>query len=103
MFGISGHKRVPATVSTDGSVTTAINVRQWNHVSIEVPTFSDGCVTATANIKCLVAKNSTDTFRPVKEMGVYSSASGIEDWEIPSSTGDFKKLTLELVTPSLIR
>jgi len=92
MQGLSGHKTIIATIATGGSVTTAINVTQWNHVSIEVPTYAVGCVTATANIKCLVAKNNTDTFRPVREMGVYSANSGIQDWEIPSSAGNFNAI-----------
>jgi hypothetical protein len=87
--GITGHKRMTATVATGGSLTTAINIAGFNSISIEAPLFSSGCVTATANIKCLVARNATDTFRVLKAQGVYSAGSGILDWEVPSTTGNY--------------
>ena len=88
MQGFEYHAIQTATIATDGSITTAIHIGGANRVSIECPTFSVGVITATANIFVHVANTSDGTFRILRDMGTYSANSGLQQWELPSSTGN---------------
>ena len=92
MLGHFGHKVIAATVATDGSLSTAIYVAGANRISIELPTFAAGVITATANVFVLVSNTSTGTFRRLCDMGLYSSSSGLQPWEFPSTTGNVNVL-----------
>jgi hypothetical protein len=89
MYGLSGHSVIDASIATGATSSSALFVGGYNHVAIEIPTFSVGVATATANVYVQVAQTSTGTFRRVKDMGVYSASSGIGDWEVPSSIGNY--------------
>lgn len=88
-MAVYGHAIKNAFITTDTTVSTAINISGFNKVGIEVPTAEIGLYTATCNIYIQVAQNSDDTFRRVKEQGVYSAGSGIFDFEVPSNIGNF--------------
>ena len=92
MFGFYGHKRVPATVVTDATFTTAINVQGANRVAFEIPTFAAGLSTASANVYVNVCNSATGTFRRLKDVGIYSASSGIQVWEVPNGAGDYTVL-----------
>jgi len=89
LLGQYGQKAIPATIGTDASISTAINVTGFNHVAFEIPTFAVGINTASANVYCQVAANAADTFRRVKDVGIYSSNSGIQTWEVPLGVGGY--------------
>ena len=89
MFGTERHKVIAATFATDNTFTTAIYIGGANKVAFEVPTFAVGASTDSCNVWALVANSETDTFRRVKDMGAYSSNSGLEDWEVPSGIGNY--------------
>jgi len=82
------HQIIAATFTTNQSVCSAIYIGDAKHVALEVATFANGLITATANLYFQVAKNATDTFRRVQAQGVYSGNSGIYDLEIPSTIGN---------------
>lgn len=83
------HQRMSATIGINSMTAEAVFIGEARRVSIEMQTFAVGLITATANIYCQVANADTDTFRRVQDMGVYSAASGIYDWETPSGVGNF--------------
>lgn len=89
MFGFNRHQSLVATISTDNTFSTAINIDGANKIAIEIPTFDVGLSTDSANVYAVVAKTANGTFRRVKDMGAYSASSGIQDWEVPSSIGNF--------------
>lgn len=82
------HQKISATIGINSTVAEAVYIAEAKKVAIEIQTFANGLITATANIYARVALNESDTFRRVQDMGVYSANSGIYDWEIPSSTGN---------------
>ena len=87
-LGRYGHQIMTSTIASNATLTSAFNVAEYNHVAIELPTFSIGIATNTANVYVQVCNTATGTFRRVQDVGVYSGASGIYDWETPSSTGN---------------
>lgn len=74
-------------IATDAVASAAIPMQGINSAAFEIETFAVGLITATANIYVQVCDTSDGTFRRLQTMGVYSGASGIADWEVPSSTG----------------
>lgn len=90
MFGRAGHKVITATIEAGSTEpSSAINVSSWNHVALEVQTFSNGITTSTANVYVKVASTSDGTFRRVQDEGAYSAGVSIADWEVPSSSGNY--------------
>lgn len=87
MRGQHGHFVEVATMATDSLVSRAIPIHGVNRIGIELPTFAASLITATANIFVRVCDTETGTFRRLKDMGVYSASSGLQDWETPSSVG----------------
>lgn len=89
MAAWGGYKVLTATIATSASISTAIPIDGWNRLAIELPTFSSGCVSATANVYLQATNDAASgTFRRVQVMGFYSGSSGIYDWEVPASTGN---------------
>jgi len=82
-------KQLPCTITTGNSLSTAVNVAGYQNAVLEVPTFSVGVTTATANVQVYGSQTPTGTFRPIRSLGVYSAGSGILEWETPSSNGHF--------------
>jgi hypothetical protein len=87
MRGQFVHKTEVATMAIGDTVTRAIPIDGVNRIGLELPTFAASLVTATANVFVKVCETETGTFRRVKDMGVYSASSGLQDWEVPSTVG----------------
>lgn len=87
MRGQFVHKTEVATMAINDMVTRAIPIDGVNRIALELPTFAASLITTTANIFIQVCETETGTFRRVKDMGVYSASSGLQDWEIPSTVG----------------
>ncbi len=83
------HKAFTVTMVTGASVTSAFETMGWSNISIEAPSFSASLPATTANVRVQVCDTPTGTFRDLRDMGSYSATSGVQVWEIPSSTGDF--------------
>ena len=79
-------------MAINATVTRAIPIEGVNRIAFELPTFAASLITATANVFFQVCETETGTFRRVKDMGVYSASSGLQDWEIPSTVGGFTVL-----------
>lgn len=88
MQGTHGHFKKVVTFISGESESSAAFISGANRVAIEFPAFGTLLAAAAANAYVKVAKDEDDTFRRLRDMGVYSSTSGIQDWEIPSFTGD---------------
>lgn len=88
MGSIGNHGVKPANITTGNTASDAIYIQGANRIAIEIPTFSVGVTTATANVYVQGAQTSSATFRRIQIDGVYSAASGIYDWETPSSIGN---------------
>ena len=89
MFGQAGHKKYNFTIATNAVESDAYSILGANKIAIECESFGTSLITATANVFVKVCDTSSGTFRRLKAQGVYSAASGIHDWEVPSTTGDF--------------
>lgn len=89
MLGFDKQTSIISTVSAAATLSPEFNVSGWNHVSFDIPTFASYCVSATANVYVQAAQVSGGTFRRIKDVGVYSASSGIQDWEVPASTGGY--------------
>lgn len=89
MRGMYGDKPVVATVASNAKSSTAIYIGGANRIALEIPSFGSDLATATANIFVMGGDTESGTFRRIKDMGVYSATSGINDWEVPSTTGDY--------------
>lgn len=87
MYGQYGHFVHASEISTETVVCEAFPVMGCNRIAVEIETFATGLITATANIYVQVCDTSDGTFRRLQIGGVYSSGSGILDWEVPSNTG----------------
>lgn len=84
------HKRIAAPIATDATISTYVSCGGYKQVAVEIPTAEAGTYTATCNVYCKVAYGSAGPFRRVKVMDPGSSAgTGIVDWEVPSSAGNF--------------
>jgi hypothetical protein len=88
MYGFDGQRVITATVDANATLSNAFEVTGWNHVALDIPTFSVYCITATANVYIQAAQTISGTYRRVKDQGVYSAGTGILDWEIPSTIGN---------------
>lgn len=88
MHGQFVHKTEVATFANAATVSRAIPIDGVNRVALELPTFAIGLGATTCNVFVQVSKTETGTFRRLKDMGVYSAASGLQDWEVPSSIGN---------------
>lgn len=91
MRGQSLHKVQVATVAANAKASTAIPIDGVNRIAIELPTFTN-LITATANVFVQVCQTEDGTFRRLKDMGVYSASSGLQDWEVPSGAGGYTVL-----------
>jgi hypothetical protein len=83
------YQKVTATVITDASTTTAIQVARFNRLALEIPTFSLGVATISASVAVLVAYNSGDTFRNMYALTINSAGSGLVKWEVPLTKGGY--------------
>lgn len=81
-----------ATIVTDSTFSSEVNIAGFNRIAIEVPTFDAGLSTDSANVYVNVAETEGGTYRRLKDMGAYSSTSGIQDWEVPRTIGNYTVL-----------
>lgn len=88
MHGQFVHKTEVATFANAATVSRAIPIDGVNRVAFELPTYAIGLAAATCNVFVQVGETDTGTFRRLKDMGVYSAVSGLQDWEIPSGVGN---------------
>jgi hypothetical protein len=91
MRGAYGHQVIVCTLTTGATFSTVVTLPMgYNNYAIAAGTFSVGLPTATANVYVQVSNTTTtSTFQRVKLSGVYSGGSGILDFEIPSSIGNY--------------
>lgn len=89
MYGYAYHGVTTCTFASNAKVCTAFDAREANRIAVEMGAFGTLLATTTANLFVQGAINSGTTFRRIKAVGVYSAVSGLEDWEVPSTTGDF--------------
>ena len=89
MFGQERHAVIAATIATDATFSSAIFIGGANKIAIEIPTFAGGISTDSANVYAVVCSTVDGTFRRLKDMGVYSANSGIGDWEVPRTIGNY--------------
>lgn len=82
------HGVQPTTINSGTSFTNVVDIRGCNYVAVELPTISTFLTTATANVFFNVCNTSTGTFRRLQTMGIYSSNSGVQDIEVPSTGGN---------------
>ena len=99
MFGMFGHRITPCSFSTGSTFSTVITLPGgYNFWAFGIQTFAAGVGTATANVYVQVSNSApTAGFRRVKFMGQYSGGSGLQDFEVPSSLGNYI-----CVAPSII-
>lgn len=97
MRGQHGHQTQVVTFASGESESSACFISGANRIAIEFPAFASLLGANNANGYVKVAQGSGDTFRRLKDMGVYSANSGIQDWETPSSTGGFTVLCRPVV------
>lgn len=88
MRGQNGHHSTVVTVASGANDSSAVYIAGANRVAIELPAFGTLLAAAASNVYVKGAKSELGTYRRVQDMGVYSSNSGIYDWEVPSGTGD---------------
>lgn len=88
-------QRIPATFATATTLSTAaIDVRGWNHVAIEVATFSGslGVTSTCVYVHGAVVSNTTGitgaTYRRIVDEGNYSAGAKLADWEVPTFEGN---------------
>lgn len=84
----SNYVSIGATITTGGSLSTAINVGEYNGVMFDCPTWAVGCATATVALQVKGCDTSDGTFRPIWAQGVNSAASGVGVWETLDGSGD---------------
>ena len=84
-----GDKPIAAYITTGATFSTAIPIAGASRVSLEIPTFAGGLTTANANVLVQACDTEDGTFRRVRDMGTYSANSGLQEWEVPSSTGSY--------------
>ncbi len=89
MNGYGYHGKTVLTFATAAEVSTSMDVREYNRVAIEMASFVSLLATATANVYVQGRFDSTGTYKKIKQMGVYSAVSGLGDWELPSTEGNF--------------
>lgn len=92
MQGQFVHKIQTASVAINAKITGVIPIEGVNRIAIELPTFAASLITATCNIFVSVGESEGGAFRRLKDMGVYSASSGLQDWEVPSTVGGFTVL-----------
>jgi len=79
-------KTIPATIASGLSISTAINVKGFESISLELPTFTVQLAAATAVVSLIGAETETGTFRDIH---CYSAASGYNLLATPAGTGGF--------------
>lgn len=89
MYGQYGHARKNLTFASNAKESSVYDISGANKIAVEIAAFDGALATTTANIFVKGCNTSDGTFRRIKQMGIYSAASGIHDWEVPSTTGDF--------------
>ena len=83
-------KVLTATVISGTSVNTnGICIQGANKVYFEIPAADTGVNSANVSIRCQVAQSAAGTYRPLKAFGIYSANSGVQIWEVWSSTGNY--------------
>jgi hypothetical protein len=82
-------KEIPATIASGASVSTAIRIKGFEAISLELPTFAAQIGAATAVISLDGAETSDGTFRAIH---CYSAASGYNLLATPAGTGGFTVL-----------
>lgn len=85
MYGYAYHKKETVTVASAASYSTAIDIQEFNKVSVEVPELGTLMGANTSKLFVNVAQSSTDTFRRLKHQAV----SGVSDWEVPATSGNY--------------
>lgn len=86
MHGMSTVAYQTATIGVNAKISEVIDIRGASRIGVELPVFTQ-LITATANVTFLISNSPTGTFRPLHAMGVYSGASGIFQYEVPSTAG----------------
>jgi hypothetical protein len=76
------------SIATAGSTCSAFYAAGWNRLGLEFPTFATRLVATTCNVYLDACATEDGTFRTVYQSGIYSAASGIAPWEIPSTIGN---------------
>ena len=89
MRGMYGDAPIAANITTAAMSSSAIPIAGASRIALEIATFANGLITATANILVKACDTEGGTYRRVKEMGTYSANSGLQDWEVPSSAGNY--------------
>lgn len=80
MFGMSTHKRIAATMAADATISSAIKVKGFNHVHLEIPTLSVGLASGTADVWVHGCDTETGTFRRMRIDGT--------QWCVTATTGN---------------
>ncbi len=76
--------------SAASKASEVMEVRGYQFASIQVPAFSTAFGTTAVGVKLEGGFTSTTgQLATVRAMGVYSSGSGILEWEVPESTGNY--------------
>ena len=97
MFGNIGNQRiVTASVASGDTTSEAIFIQGANRVFIGLPAFGTLLGTTTANVYCQAAIATGtgkdiapgEAFRRLQIDFIASAASGLIDWEVPSTTGN---------------
>ena len=89
MFGFTGHKTTDVIVASAASLSSYCLTRGYNHVAVEVPAFGTLLAESTANVEVYGCATATGTYRVIKDEGNYSAGASIDNWEVPSTTGNW--------------
>jgi hypothetical protein len=89
MLGFDGQTAIVTTVEAAATLSPAFEVTGWNHVALDIPTFSVYCGVATASVYLQGSQSINGTYRRIKDIGEYSAGAGILDWEVPESVGNY--------------
>ena len=89
MLGNNSVRVVDAPIPLGATFSTAVNIDGANKIGLELPTFDVGSSTDSCNVYATVCDTRGGTYRRVKDMGAYSASSGIQDWEVPSTIGNY--------------
>jgi hypothetical protein len=83
MYGQSGDQRIPATMTTGTTSTSAIDIRDANRVAIELATFAGACGAASTMVYVQGCATSDGTFRRVQ-----TDSTTVHDWATLPFTGN---------------
>lgn len=79
-------KEIDATIASGLSISTAIKIKGFDAISLELPTFAAQLAASTAVISLLGCETADGTFRDVY---CYSAASGFNLLATPAGNGGF--------------